>query len=92
MTDTLTTGELFAGVGGLGMAVDAVFGSRPVWFSEFDEAPSKVLEFHYPGIPNYGDVTPGVPRGGGLSGPRRRDRDGVSHRAMVSENCLGIST
>lgn len=31
-------------------------------------------------------VTPGVPRGGGLSGPRRRDRDGVSHRAMVSEN------
>lgn len=29
---------------------------------------------------------PGVPRGGGLSGPRRRDRDGVSHRAMVSEN------
>lgn len=30
--------------------------------------------------------SPGVPRGGGLSGPRRRDRDGVSHRAMVSEN------
>lgn len=36
--------------------------------------------------PMVGSCSPGVPRGGGLSGPRRRDRDGVSHRAMVSEN------
>ncbi|KJL45587.1 DNA cytosine methyltransferase [Microbacterium trichothecenolyticum] len=53
----MKSGELFAGVGGLGMAVDAVFGSTPAWFAEFDEAPSKVLEHHYPDVPNYGDVT-----------------------------------
>jgi len=39
------------------MAVDAVFGSRPAWFSEFDNAPSKVLNFHHPDVPNHGDVT-----------------------------------
>lgn len=51
------SGELFAGVGGLGRAVDEVFGTTPAWFAEFDAAPSKVLAHHYPDIPNYGDVT-----------------------------------
>ena len=50
------SGELFAGVGGLGMAIDEVFGSRPAWFCEFDAAPSKVLAHHFPDVPNYGDV------------------------------------
>lgn len=54
---TLQSGELFAGVGGLGMAVDEVFGSEPAWFSEFDKAPSKVLEHRHPDVPNHGDVT-----------------------------------
>lgn len=53
----MRSGELFAGVGGLGMAVDEVFGSSPAWFAEFDAAPSKVLAYRHPGIPNYGDVT-----------------------------------
>lgn len=52
----LRTGELFAGVGGLGMAVDEVFGSTPGWFCEFDAAPSKVLAYRYPDVPNLGDV------------------------------------
>lgn len=52
----MRSGELFAGVGGLGMAVDEVFGSRPAWFAEFDAAPSKVLAHRYPNVPNYGDV------------------------------------
>lgn len=51
------SGELFAGVGGLGMAVDDVFGSDPAWFCEFDAAPSRVLAHHFPDVPNYGDVT-----------------------------------
>ncbi|GAA4774493.1 DNA cytosine methyltransferase [Microbacterium gilvum] len=51
------SGELFAGAGGLGMAVDEVFGTRPGWFSEFDPAPSKVLAHHHPDVPNHGDVT-----------------------------------
>lgn len=53
----MRSGELFAGVGGLGMAVDEVFGSQPAWFAEFDTAPSKVLAYRHPDIPNYGDVT-----------------------------------
>lgn len=53
----LSSGELFAGVGGLGMAVDDVFGSSPAWFCEFDAAPSRVLAHHFPDVPNYGDVT-----------------------------------
>ena len=52
----LLSGELFAGVGGLGMAVDEVFGSDPGWFCEFDAAPSKVLAHRYPDVPNIGDV------------------------------------
>lgn len=53
----MRSGELFAGVGGLGMAVDAVFGSTPAWFCECDTAPSKVLAYRHPDVPNYGDVT-----------------------------------
>ena len=52
----IRSGELFAGVGGLGMAVDEVFDATPAWFCEFDDAPSKVLAHHFPGIPNFGDV------------------------------------
>lgn len=40
---TLRLGELFAGYGGLGMAVEEVFGAETAWFSEFEDAPSKIL-------------------------------------------------
>lgn len=50
-------GSLFSGVAGLDRAVEAVTGATTAWFVEFDAAPSKVLERHYPGVPNYGDVT-----------------------------------
>ncbi|MDI9627605.1 MAG: DNA (cytosine-5-)-methyltransferase [Acidobacteriota bacterium] len=50
-------GSLFSGVAGLDRAVEAVTGATPAWFVEFDAAPSKVLQRHYPGVPNYGDVT-----------------------------------
>jgi DNA (cytosine-5)-methyltransferase 1 len=53
----LKLGELFAGYGGLGMAVEEVFGAQTAWFSEFEEAPSKILAHHWPGVPNHGDVT-----------------------------------
>lgn len=52
----MRSGELFAGVGGLGMAVDEVFNAQPSWFCEFDAAPSKVLAHHFPDVPNFGDV------------------------------------
>ena len=50
-------GSLFSGVAGLDRAVEAVTGATPAWFVEFDKAPSQVLARHYPGVPNYGDVT-----------------------------------
>lgn len=60
---TLTSGELFAGVAGLSRAVDEVFDATPAWFSQWEpptksnpnpsQAPSKVLDVRYPGVPNF---------------------------------------
>lgn len=57
MTRQLTIGECCAGYGGLSMAVEEVFNARPVWFAEYDPAPSKVLAHHWPTVPNHGDMT-----------------------------------
>ena len=32
-------------------------GFKPAFFSEIDRFPCAVLEHHYPGVPNYGDMT-----------------------------------
>ena len=53
----LTLGELFAGYGGLGLAVEEVFRAELSWYAEFDDAPSKVLAHHWPGVTNHRDVT-----------------------------------
>ena len=53
----LRLGELCAGYGGLGMAVEEVFNADTAWFSEFDTAPSKILAHHWPDVPNHGDMT-----------------------------------
>lgn len=50
-------GSLFSGYGGLDLAVMNVTGAEVAWHCEFDEAPSKILAYHYPDVPNYGDVT-----------------------------------
>jgi DNA (cytosine-5)-methyltransferase 1 len=39
------------------MAVEDVFNADTAWFSEFDQAPSKILAHHWPDVPNYGDMT-----------------------------------
>ena len=54
---TLTVGSLFAGYGGIELALASVLDVRPAWFVEFDKAPSKVLAHHWPTVPNHGDVT-----------------------------------
>lgn len=54
---TLKAAELFAGYGGLALAVEEVFGAETAWFSEFEDAPSRILAHHWPTVPNYGDVT-----------------------------------
>lgn len=55
MTETL--GELCAGYGGLGMAVEKVFKARLAWYSEYDAAPSRILSLRWPGVSNLGDMT-----------------------------------
>lgn len=51
-------GGLFAGYGGLEMAVAQVFpGAVPAWFCEWDDAPSRILAHHWPDVPNLRDVT-----------------------------------
>lgn len=54
---TLTYAEFCAGAGGLGMAVEDVFGAELRWYSEFEAAPSAVMAHHWPGVPNHGDMT-----------------------------------
>lgn len=53
----LKVGSLFSGYGGLDLAVANVLDAETVWFCEWEDAPSKVLASHYPGVPNYRDVT-----------------------------------
>lgn len=56
--------------GGLDLAVEAVFGARTVWHCQYEppvegkkpkplaeQAPSKILASHWPGVPNHGDLT-----------------------------------
>ena len=53
----LKLGELCAGYGGLGLAVEEVFDAELAWYSEFDAAPSKIMATHWPDITNHGDMT-----------------------------------
>lgn len=50
-------GSLFSGYGGLDLAVAEVTGAEVAWHCEWDDAPSKILETHFPGVPNYRDVS-----------------------------------
>jgi DNA (cytosine-5)-methyltransferase 1 len=53
----LKIGSLFSGYGGLDMAVESIFGGEVVWHCEWEPAPSAILEAHWPGVPNYRDVS-----------------------------------
>lgn len=54
---TLRIGSMFAGYSGLEMGVMQVLDVQPAWFAEIDEAPARILQHHYPQVPNLGDVT-----------------------------------
>jgi DNA (cytosine-5)-methyltransferase 1 len=57
MVDRLKVGSLFSGYGGLDLAVMNVFDAEVAWHCEWEDAPSKILEANFPGVPNYRDVT-----------------------------------
>lgn len=48
---------MFAGYSGLEMGVRQVLDAKPAWFAEIDPAPARILQHHYPDVPNLGDVT-----------------------------------
>ena len=54
---TPKAGELFAGYGGLALAVSSVFGAETGWLCEVDKYASQVLAHRFPDVPNLGDVT-----------------------------------
>jgi DNA (cytosine-5)-methyltransferase 1 len=50
-------GSLFSGYGGLDLAVINVTGAEVAWHCEWEHAPSAILDKHFPGVPNYRDVS-----------------------------------
>lgn len=52
-----TVGGQCEGYSGLFMALSELLPVEHSWYAETDEAASKVLAAHYPGVPNHGDIT-----------------------------------
>ncbi len=50
---TMKVGSLFTGYGGLDIAV----GGDLAWYAEIEPAACQVLAYHYPNVPNLGDIT-----------------------------------
>jgi len=50
-------GSLFSGYGGLDLAVMNVTGAEVAWHCEWEDAPSAILDKHFPNVPNYKDVS-----------------------------------
>ena len=50
-------GSLCTGYGGLDMAVAHHYGTTTAWHAEIDKDCSEVLDHHWPGVPNLGDLT-----------------------------------
>jgi len=50
-------GSLCTGYGGLDMAVEHHYGATLAWCSEVDKDCNQLLDHHWPGVPNLGDLT-----------------------------------
>jgi site-specific DNA-cytosine methylase len=67
----MKSGALFAGYGGLDLAVEEVFGATPAWVSEIEPGPSKILAARFPGVPTSPRST-GQPSSPSTSSPAAR--------------------
>lgn len=47
---------MFSGYGGLDLAAEVLVGGTTAWHAEIEPAACRVLEEHWPGVPNLGDV------------------------------------
>lgn len=56
MKGQLTVGSLFSGIGGLDLGLERA-GMRVIWQSEIDPYACRVLNKHWPDVPNIGDIT-----------------------------------
>lgn len=56
MKDNFTFGSVCSGIEAAQLAFNS-FDFKQLWSSEIAEFPSKVLDYHYPTIPNVGDMT-----------------------------------
>lgn len=54
--DTFTFGSLCSGIEGIGLGLERA-GMRCIWQAEVDEFACRVLEKHWPHVPNLGDIT-----------------------------------
>ena len=54
---TVTAGSICSGIGGLDMAVEAVFGATTIWQAEVDPHAVKVLRTRWPAARQLGDIT-----------------------------------
>ena len=52
---TLTVGSLFSGIGGLDLGLERA-GMKVIWQSEIDPYATRVLNKHWPEVPNHGDI------------------------------------
>ena len=57
MNTPLTVGAMFAGYGGLELALATVVDTRVAWYAESAPAPAAIMASHHPHVPNLGDVT-----------------------------------
>ncbi len=53
----IRSGSLFTGAGMLDCAVSEVLDATPAWFVENDIDAAKALRYHWPDVPNLGDIT-----------------------------------
>jgi DNA (cytosine-5)-methyltransferase 1 len=53
----VSIGSLCSGYGGLEMGLQSAIGGNVAWHAEYDPDASKILAYHWPDVPNYGDIT-----------------------------------